>query len=1099
LFDEIGIVTRKSLHGTAVRNHVRTAIHVTANAHLEDSPMKSRLIFSFCILVTMTLHAQTVKEDPLKDYGHFREAKQLAVIPLYPSSPMKQEFFDYLHLPGFTDSLMAGPSYQFPDSLPRISEWEGALDQVAGNFGGDRLDEIAVAWRTADNSLAIAIMDVDEGTHYRSIVALWKIDASAVYWSPDAYTHHRSIRLLAGQFDHDSEEELLLAYVAADSTAALVLYDSENGFTFTPRSSLQEQKISVHLPWNEFQYGTRAEVLDVAVTDLDQDGINDIVLAGYEPDGLTGWSFFVKSYKVDGSSMAMSPKGKDILFRSSDLAAGYTPFHVSMISGDFSTKEAPECLVQWSTGDTLSLYGGSYTAMQMVRFSSDLLSAERGPRRQLQSLPLMASGDLDGDGTDEIVLAYRDSMLVCRGDSSLDLTRLSKTTPSRLADEYASYFMGVDGRSLVVADINSDSTSGWLPDIVIAEMGWYQWDNRARAVIYESVLDTAGAYVGLQATKSSPIPYWEYFAAQTAGNFDGKDVWLGLPKVFSKTAIIQPLVILNAPPIHFDVIGGTSYDVCKMYGGDPHNFVATYEKESSSTFEIETKISKSWSRSISLGAGGSIFGINIGASLTKRVGESFSKETGSSNTITIGVHVDAIDDDVIYATVAQYDIWEYPAYSGDNLIGQVLVLDPNSATIQHGWFASKDWAASSYVPNHEVGNILSYRRYAELNDNPDLSALIKGSNNVFFALNATSSPEWYLKFSDFQSQSVTTTKTANLDIGGSISGWGISVGVSGSYSSESVWTHRTQAMSDLSLHVRLGSVNMGIGEVAYEVTPYSYWGKNGALILDYAVKPALADPGYTPTWWQDHYNKPDPSFILPWRYDPEKGYALTDPAKRNQTKDITIQPSDAERGDTVLITARVRNFGLVNTDAPIPVRFYVGDPDAGGTPIVGTDGAVEVLTDGIVPARGIKTVQLRWRIPMDLPQLPRIYALISPESVLDELQTNNNKGFTVLGVSTIPSDVHDPGGMPVTPSLEQNYPNPFNPTTTIDYYLPSSSHVALRVYNLIGQEVAVLADGQQEAGLHSVRFDGRGLATGVYFYRLMAGGFVKVQRMIMLK
>ena len=83
--------------------------------------------------------------------------------------------------------------------------------------------------------------------------------------------------------------------------------------------------------------------------------------------------------------------------------------------------------------------------------------------------------------------------------------------------------------------------------------------------------------------------------------------------------------------------------------------------------------------------------------------------------------------------------------------------------------------------------------------------------------------------------------------------------------------------------------------------------------------------------------------------------------------------------------------------------------------------------------------------------------------------------------------------------LCQNYPNPFNPATTITYELPKSSNVRLSIYDILGREVAVLANERTEAGVHDVRFDAAGLASGVYFYRLSAGDFVQTRRLLLVR
>jgi hypothetical protein len=83
--------------------------------------------------------------------------------------------------------------------------------------------------------------------------------------------------------------------------------------------------------------------------------------------------------------------------------------------------------------------------------------------------------------------------------------------------------------------------------------------------------------------------------------------------------------------------------------------------------------------------------------------------------------------------------------------------------------------------------------------------------------------------------------------------------------------------------------------------------------------------------------------------------------------------------------------------------------------------------------------------------------------------------------------------------LEQNYPNPFNPATIIRYSLPEEQDVSLKVFDLLGREIATLVDEKQKSGEHSVSFDARALSSGVYYYRLTTGGYVSVKSMVVMK
>jgi hypothetical protein len=85
-------------------------------------------------------------------------------------------------------------------------------------------------------------------------------------------------------------------------------------------------------------------------------------------------------------------------------------------------------------------------------------------------------------------------------------------------------------------------------------------------------------------------------------------------------------------------------------------------------------------------------------------------------------------------------------------------------------------------------------------------------------------------------------------------------------------------------------------------------------------------------------------------------------------------------------------------------------------------------------------------------------------------------------------------------SLSQNYPNPFNPSTQIKFSVPKTSNVTMKVYDVLGKEVAVLVNNElKQAGFYTVEFNASNLASGIYFYRINAGDYSAVKKMVLVK
>ena len=106
----------------------------------------------------------------------------------------------------------------------------------------------------------------------------------------------------------------------------------------------------------------------------------------------------------------------------------------------------------------------------------------------------------------------------------------------------------------------------------------------------------------------------------------------------------------------------------------------------------------------------------------------------------------------------------------------------------------------------------------------------------------------------------------------------------------------------------------------------------------------------------------------------------------------------------------------------------------------------------------------------------------------------------VVDLALTPTSVSQTStAQPAQFTLGQNYPNPFNPSTTIEFALPKASSVELKVYTTLGQEVATLVQETMSAGRHTVSFNAGRLASGLYFYRISAGDFNSVRKMMLVK
>jgi hypothetical protein len=127
------------------------------------------------------------------------------------------------------------------------------------------------------------------------------------------------------------------------------------------------------------------------------------------------------------------------------------------------------------------------------------------------------------------------------------------------------------------------------------------------------------------------------------------------------------------------------------------------------------------------------------------------------------------------------------------------------------------------------------------------------------------------------------------------------------------------------------------------------------------------------------------------------------------------------------------------------------------------------------------------------------FALVAGDSSLANIRQNADAAKARWQTIAKTVGIGDNAATPARYQLAQNYPNPFNPSTTLQFQVPQKSFVSLKVFDLLGRELASLVNEERQAGIYRVTWDASKLPSGVYFYRLQAGNFVETKKMVFAK
>ena len=180
--------------------------------------------------------------------------------------------------------------------------------------------------------------------------------------------------------------------------------------------------------------------------------------------------------------------------------------------------------------------------------------------------------------------------------------------------------------------------------------------------------------------------------------------------------------------------------------------------------------------------------------------------------------------------------------------------------------------------------------------------------------------------------------------------------------------------------------------------------------------------------------------------------------------------------------------------------------DAGGNELhkvpLPRRGAMPVPTLADVDGNG--TVEIIVSLKDALTEVESVLVYTVDSSSTDNLHWPTGRGNLLrngwyVKPTTTPNSIKNSNIKPLIYDLAQNYPNPFNPSTKIKYSIPKAENVKIEIYNTLGQKIETLLNKQMSAGHHEVEFNAQALPSSVYLYRIKAGEFQKVKKMVLLK
>jgi hypothetical protein len=727
---------------------------------------------------------------------------------------------------------------------------------------------------------------------------------------------------------------------------------------------------------------------------------------------------WLSNYDVQGNnSNGMTPVGQTGQNLDND--------QLVIATGDFNHDGKAEAAVAWDDGEHINI-----KIVIMGSAAPSLTSANKVQDGGMRTLSLSA-GDVDGDANDEIIFVYGVDDARCvvfvykvqQNFAGLDVVDWSYDTtgwqPTGAVGDFD--LDGVD--EIVVSAQTTHSNQIYLYVLALeydpTNKKWHLTQkanlftgsyvsNHPRLAVGDVNRDVKAEIVSTFTTGSEHTNNIQVFAVNVLssgawsitskglykdnnehmtndgnasvfvalGNLDQKQLRVGAPTYTLASNFLSTLAVIGMPPKHKDTVGGKTYNINPDTCPIPPCTYVKYETEQRTTTTMSTTAKHAWEVSADFSYK---FSLIVKGSIKATYGGEFEKTTIKFSSTTFGTSVEADSDDAVVYSVQNLDVWEYPVLSDGSDVpqGYIVIMfpqkkDPNCITncagANIGYYTGSQ-VTSPYPPNHEPFDVLSYSMVPPDN----ISVTIKSGDQHHWSSNSW---ETWVNWSDVSSDETKKTEHAGVGVEASIGEKGAPghLDLKSSYDWTHVSTNETSFEQDTSIHLYALGIDSQYG---YMVEPFVYWSKHGTLMLDYQVSPE-AD------WWNTTYNHPDPAFNLPWA-DGKQGSAY-----KLMTREITFDPPSPKAGQSVTITAKIRNYSPSPVAAQnVKVNFYNGAPGASNK--IGQTHTIAQLN-----RMSYAIVQEHFNTSGLDNQTLSIYAQIEPYT--NEIHSDNNEAYAQLPV-----------------------------------------------------------------------------------------------------